>query len=78
MLIAQHGFMQKGIPKNDTGTTTRGTAWKCMAEYDEHDGGFYKWDTYWNPLVRDSDAKAEAKRCGGSAKAVPLYTESLI
>ena len=31
-------------------------AWKCMAEYDEHDGGFYKWDTYWNPLVRDSDA----------------------
>ena len=31
-------------------------AWKCMAEYDEHDGGFYKWKTYWNPLVRDSDA----------------------
>ena len=31
-------------------------AWKCMAEYDEHDGGFYKWDTYWNPLVRDSEA----------------------
>ena len=30
-------------------------AWKCMAEYDEH-GGFYKWETYWNPLVRDSDA----------------------
>ena len=25
-------------------------AWKCMAEYDEHDGGFYKWETYWNPL----------------------------
>ena len=31
-------------------------AWKCMAEYDEHDGGFYKWETYWNPLARDSDA----------------------
>ena len=31
-------------------------AWRCMAEYDEHDGGFYKWDTYWNPLVRDSEA----------------------
>ena len=31
-------------------------AWKCMAEYDEHDGGFYKWETYWNPLVRDSEA----------------------
>ena len=31
-------------------------AWKCMAEYDEHDGGFYKWDTYWNPLKDDSDA----------------------
>ena len=31
-------------------------AWKCMAEYDEHDGGFYKWDTYWNPLTRDSEA----------------------
>ena len=30
-------------------------AWKCMAEYDEH-GGFYKWETYWNPLARDSDA----------------------
>ena len=30
-------------------------AWKCMAEYDEH-GGFYKWETYWNPLVRDSEA----------------------
>ena len=30
-------------------------AWKCMAEYDEP-GGFYKWKTYWNPLVRDSDA----------------------
>ena len=30
-------------------------AWKCMAEYDEHEG-FYEWDSYWNPLVRDSDA----------------------
>ena len=29
--------------------------WKCMAEYDEH-GGFYEWGSYWNPLVRDSDA----------------------
>ena len=31
-------------------------AWKCMAEYDEHDGGFYKWETYWNPLRYDGDA----------------------
>ena len=30
-------------------------AWNCMAEYDEL-GGYYKWETYWNPLVRDSDA----------------------
>ena len=30
-------------------------SWKCMAEYDEH-GGFYKWESYWNPLVRDSEA----------------------
>ena len=29
---------------------------KCMAEYDKHDGGFYKWGSYWIPLVRDSDA----------------------
>ena len=31
-------------------------AWKCMAEYDERDGGFYKWETYWNPLRYDGDA----------------------
>ncbi len=31
-------------------------AWKCMAEYDEHDGGFYKWETYWNPLRHDGSA----------------------
>ena len=31
-------------------------AWKCMAEYVEHDGGFYKWETYWNPLRYDGDA----------------------
>ena len=32
-------------------------AWKCMAEFDiDKQGGFYKWDTYWNPLVKDSDA----------------------
>ena len=30
-------------------------AWKCMAEYDDHEGS-YEWGTYWNPLVRDSDA----------------------
>ena len=30
-------------------------AWKCMAKYDEP-GGFYEWESYWNPLVRDSDA----------------------
>ena len=32
-------------------------AWKCMAEFDiDKQGGYFKWDTYWNPLVRDSDA----------------------
>ena len=30
-------------------------AWKSMAEYDVV-GEYYKWETYWNPLVRDSDA----------------------
>lgn len=31
--------------------------WKCMAEFDiDKQGGYFKWDTYWNPLVRDSDA----------------------
>ena len=30
-------------------------AWKCMAEYDDHEGS-YEWESYWNPLVRDSDA----------------------
>ena len=30
-------------------------AWKCMAEYDDHEGS-YEWGTCWNPLVRDSDA----------------------
>ena len=35
-----------------------------MAEYDEHDGGFYKWKTYWNPLVRDSDALRLAVNLG--------------
>ena len=27
-----------------------------------------------NTLLDEGDAKAEAKRCGGSAKAVPLYS----
>lgn len=31
-------------------------AWKCMAEYYEHDGGYYKWETYWNPLKDVSKA----------------------
>ena len=32
-------------------------AWKCMAEFDiDKQGGYFKWDTYWNPLARDSDA----------------------
>ena len=32
-------------------------AWRCMAEFDiDKQGGYFKWDTYWNPLVRDSDA----------------------
>ena len=32
-------------------------AWKCMAEFNiDKQGGYFKWDTYWNPLVRDSDA----------------------
>ena len=32
-------------------------AWKCMAEFDiDKLGGYFKWDTYWNPLARDSDA----------------------
>ena len=30
-------------------------AWKSMAEYDVV-GEYYKWETYWNPLVRDSEA----------------------
>ena len=30
-------------------------AWKCMAEYDEH-GGYYKWETYWNPRIDASKA----------------------
>ena len=29
-------------------------------------------------LLDEHEAKAEAKRCGGSAKAVPLYTKRLI
>ena len=32
-------------------------AWKCMAEFDiDKQGGYFKWDTCWNPLARDSDA----------------------
>ena len=32
-------------------------AWKCMAEFDiDKQGGYFKWDTYWNPLKDDSDA----------------------
>ena len=31
-------------------------AWKSMAEYDVVVGEYYKWETYWNPLARDSDA----------------------
>ena len=32
-------------------------AWECMAEFDiDKQGGYFKWDTYWNPLKDDSDA----------------------
>ena len=32
-------------------------AWKGMAEFDiDKQGGYFKWDTYWNPLKDDSDA----------------------
>lgn len=32
-------------------------AWKCMAEFDiDMQGGYFKWDTYWNPLKDDSHA----------------------
>lgn len=32
-------------------------AWKCMAEFDiDKQGGYFKWDTHWNPLKDDSDA----------------------
>ena len=30
-------------------------AWKGMAEFDKQ-GGYYKWETYWNPLRDDSNA----------------------
>ena len=30
-------------------------AWKCMAEFDKQ-GGYFKWNTYWNPLKDDSHA----------------------
>ena len=32
-------------------------AWKCMAEFDiDMYGGYFKWDTYWNPLKDGNDA----------------------
>ena len=32
-------------------------AWKCMAEFDiDKQGGYFKWDTYWNPLKDDRHA----------------------
>lgn len=32
-------------------------AWKCMAEPDiDRQGGYFKWETYWNPLKYDSHA----------------------
>lgn len=32
-------------------------AWECMAEPDiDKQGGYFKWETYWNPLKYDSDA----------------------
>ena len=32
-------------------------AWKCMAEFDiDKQGGYFKWDTYWNPLKDDNAA----------------------
>lgn len=29
--------------------------WNCMAVYN-HAGGYFEWDTYWNPTRRSSDA----------------------
>ena len=39
--------------------------WKCMAEFDiDKQGGYFKWDTYWNPLKDDSDALRLAVKLG--------------
>ena len=38
-------------------------AWKCMAEFGiDKQGGYFKWDTCWNPLKDDSDALRLAER----------------
>ena len=47
-------------------------AWKSMAEYDAAEE-YYKWETYWNPLVRDSDALRLAVAVKLKRKPAPVF-----